>query len=295
MKEGLFFSSPEILNSSRVFGTCDTSELLDTELEYVAAQVQKLVIHHNQVSPNQMYVRALDEIIGLMRNGDAVLIAEPDLTVAYFGGMSPQLEPKEVQLLGKQIVELGNSITHPKYRRMGLAIQGTTARIEKGLQKYGEHTLMYCTTESPRVIRTFEQVNSSSNSRWHLEAVPFNRFPYLAGKTCIYAECGEDTSHVCANVRRKAEHSTRNHLSSITSQRESHMPCTLVVSDLAKALEYQNKCMQIHEQLLPEFSIVQPSYTDLTTEDILGVSAFYQKLRLSVLPGHNGFHHTNGY
>lgn len=264
------------------FPSVDTTLLAEDELGHIAHQVNNLVRNHNIQNPNQMYERSSDQLVDIMKRDRAVVFADIDLTVAYFGLINEQLLPDEVDILEYQLVELGNSIANPDYRGHGLAAQGTVARIEKAFQHFGENTILYCTTENPKVVRSYGQVNKHSNGRWKLESLPFNHMPYFAGRTCIYSECGLDPSHVCSEVRRPAALSSKEQLSAIAdeSSKMNSMHCTLVVSDAQKALEYQRNCIEWHPRVLPSVPVSGLTDGDLTGEDIRNVAKFYEQFRM---------------
>ena len=286
MPEQLFpYTSPTEFTSRQIlFPVVDTNLLAENELDHVAQQVNELVRSHNARNPNQMYERSPDQLKSAMKRDRAVVLADTDLTVAYFGLIDEQFFPDEVDLLEYQLVELGNSIANPEFRGHGLAAQGTVARIEKAFQHFGDNTILYCTTENERVVRSYNQVNKHSRGKWNLEPVPFNHMPYFAGRTCMYSECGLDQSHVCSEVRRPAALSSRDHLSTITdeSSKGKGMHCTLVVSDVNKAMQFQENCLQWHPKVLPSVPVCGLTDGDLTGEDIRNVAKFYEQFRMFV-------------
>jgi hypothetical protein len=264
--------------------TIDIGLLSPGDIDSIARQVQGLVKEHNVHHPNKMYERTPEQLIDILRKDSAVVFADSDLRVAYFGMFDERLLPDEVDILGYQIAELGNSITNPQYRKKGLATLGTAARIEKARKFFGDNTILFATTENEAILRAYNNVNSLSDGSWKLEPVPFNHMPYFAGTTCIFSECGLDPNHVCSQVRRPAALSKPEHFSAISSghKQESQMHCTLVVSDVAKAVDFQQHCIDWYPRLVPEVPVSNLTDGDLTGADIRNAALFFTNLRLFV-------------
>lgn len=282
------FSTPP--HTQKEIQTVDARLLSAGDMDSIAKQVQALVRAHNLKHPNKMYERTPEQLVDILMKDNAVVFADSDLTVAYFGMFDERLLPDEVDILGYQIAELGNSITNPHYRKRGLASLGTAARIQKARSFFGDNTILYATTENEAILRAYNNVNALSDGSWKLEPVPFNHMPYFAGTTCIFSECGLDPNHVCSQVRRPASLSRPEHFTSITSghhqdsgrHQEGKMHCTLVVSDVDKAVDFQNHCIELFPQLVPEVPVSNLTDGDLTGEDIRNAALFFTNLRLYV-------------
>lgn len=243
-------------------------------------QVYDLVADYNEKHHGALYQRDVEELTRMFTEDRAVMLLD-DTEVVYFGGISPKFSPEESQILDHQLVEFVNAIAHPRLQGNGVGTLGIALRFDKAFQTYGDNTIAYLTTINGRTARSFAASNTYAEDRWHAQPVDFSDYPYFAGLTCSYNALGMDDEHDCKTIRRKTAEANMgdfDQLLATSGPRVFDMPCTLIVSDTAKAQSFQNHCRLLHEQM-GEVPVVKEPEQNLDPEDILQVHDFFSKVR----------------
>ena len=254
--------------------------LSDGQIDDYMGQVHSYVVDHNRRYPGSMYDRGEKELKRLLREGQGITLLRGE-RVVYFGAMLPRFPDEMQSAMGNQVVELVNSIVPPEFQGSGYAKIGNALRMDVIMRTWGPDTLAFFTTENRVTAGAWDKLNKTHNAEdWHMQAVPWAEYPYLAGLTCNYSAKGMSPDHECALKRRCRPNSTPdafNQMVDPDSGLSNRMECTLMVSSLANANAFQDRARRMHEQFGGQ-PVIVPANEELTNEHVLEVDRFYATL-----------------
>ena len=211
------------------------------DLDHMAHQVSAQIAVYNADHPYEMLPKTPDTIRRQFLDGNSVIIAEEDSTVLYHGTYYPNFENGEDQILDYQVVELGTAIAHPDFRNgYGLGVEGSTLRLEKAHSVW-RHVIALSTNKQVLTTHVLHRAGMQAASFWD--------YPYLAYLTCTCENSSEACGFESCIFRRSPEESSRRALNLISKSPLGKMPCTLILSDLGAAGEFEQTCRDIDFKL----------------------------------------------
>ncbi len=211
------------------------------DLDYMAVQISRQIAAYNSDHPYEMLPKTPDIITRQFLDGNSIIIAEPDSTVLYHGTYYPNFENDEDQILRFQVVELGTAIAHPEFRNgYGLGVEGSVLRLKKARQTW-RHVIALSTNKQVLTTHVLHRAGMQAASFWD--------YPYLSYLTCTCENSSEACGFESCIFRRSPQESSRRSLDLIYRSPLGKMPCTLVLSDLRAAREFENICREVDSKL----------------------------------------------
>ena len=207
------------------------------ELPIMADQVSMMIAAYNSDHPFEMLPKDVDIVISQLTNGLSVMITtlegNPTPKVLFHGSLYPNFENGKEVRLGTQVIELGSWIVHPDYRGKGLGTEGVKRLLEIGRNRWDP--VLFLSTHKREVAL---KVSKSLG----LDAADYKDFPYLTYLTCTCTNCSESFGYESCVFRRK------------TSAIEvigdgGKIDCSLVISDLNLAQDFETRCRELHSQI----------------------------------------------
>lgn len=258
----------EVVTDPRQIPTALASEWMSQVTDFVAQQ--------NYLNAGSMYDRGHAELMRIFNERRGVTLLQEG-NVAYFSAMLPRFAPQVEQALGSQIVEVANVVVNPEMKGRGLGKIGNSVALGVIERKWPD-SVSFITTESRAMAASWAHADIDEGIG-RVEAVDWAELPYFTGLTCQYAAKGESAEHICALKRRDRSHSNAADLVNITHRVDDsdRIPCTLMVSNMQRALAFQERARILHEQLGGE-PVIIPVGQEITDDDVLQVDDLYARL-----------------
>ena len=202
------------------------------KLDMWAQQVSEMIDDFNQTHPNEMLPKTPEVIRTQLLAGESVLVVSPDKTrVLYHGSLYPLLKNEDVRKLGFQVLEFGSWIVPEDCRGRGLGTQGCRLLKQLAAQKWGRFIGL---ATNKRVIAAMAGIGGGG-----MTAVNFSDFPHLTKLTCV---CSSMQSGMCLYQRGSQDEIVISASSDKDLLHNGRMSCTLLVTDIAEAKEFERTC-----------------------------------------------------
>ncbi len=249
----------QIIDSSRVFNNYQQAleqGLTDGDIFELATQVSENISNHNAKHAQEMLPKSPQDILNSIQDGTSTFIYSKDqndeLIFLYHGAIYPLFSDQQVQTFKWQVYELGTAITHPQFRGMGIGTKGAQARIEKMHQMFPDNSI---NTLGISTVKRQYTKKALENAGMHQAEWVTN--PHIAATTCVCEGLTPIQTGVGCSYRRPPQPTliSPDHIQiqvSPDSQRASNnqeIPCTLMVSGLDKAAQFEQDVYNLYGSL----------------------------------------------
>lgn len=187
------------------------------------------------------------------------LVLEHDGEIVFHATGYENLSSEQVIGLGFQVVELGSWIA--LLRGQGVGKFGAVKLLERNQKIFGKEVIF---------LATHKRMNALNISKHdlHFKEVLYEDYPYLAYLTCTCDNCSETYGFQSCPFRSRQ-------LENIPDEK-GKIDCTLVISSVEKANEFEKKCREESEKLgLP---VLEPG-EKITTERMKIAKELFGKMK----------------
>ena len=216
-----------------IFSGSQESWKFDGRLDVWARQISEMIAQFNLTHSNEMLAKSPVVIRDQFLAGESVLIISSETDeVLYHGSLYPLLGNEGAQRLGMQVVEFGFWIVPERYRGQGLGTEGCRLLKELAAEKWGKYVGL---ATNKRVIAAMAAIGGGG-----MTAVNFVDFPTLSRLTCV---CASLQDGKCP-YRRGFQETIAIDAGSVDLLHNGGMACTLLVTDVVIALEFERICQE---------------------------------------------------
>ena len=232
-------------------------------------QISAAISNYNRTHLSEMLDKSPEQLLKQFIAGLSVLLVhqnggEPQ--AIFHATAYSALSPVQSNKLNFQVYEAGSVITMPEFQNLGIGKRGSD------LLAY----VIWEKNENPIWLATNKQAKAflAMTHGAGMEGADFHQLPYLTGLTCTCKNCSELFGFSC-QYRRPSALAAPEMFDSITvTENNGHMPCTLIVSDLQKALDFETICRQKSVRL----GITPAPPGQINIDIMTQVSRFFNKL-----------------
>lgn len=198
----------------------------------VARRVSDMISEYNAEHPFEMLAKSPDVVLHQLDSGLSVLLVSPDdEKLLFHGSLYPNFENGEDKVLGMQVIEVGSWMVPEESRGHHFGTHGVEALLDLGRKNWVD----------PLFISTHKRVAALKVSEHNnLQLVDYEDVPYLSYLTCTCTNCSEREGFNHCQFRRSTN--------GIVIYEEGKIDCSLVVSDITRALLFEENCRQIHSE-----------------------------------------------
>jgi hypothetical protein len=202
-------------------------ELTMAQAESISAGINSYIA----TAGPEMLPKTGQEIMVQYQTGQS-LVLEHEGNVVFHATGYENLSKEQVFALGYQVVELGSWIA--MLRGQGVGTFGAVKLLERNREMFGENAIF---------LATHKRMNALNISKHELgfEEVLYEYFPYLAYLTCTCDNCSESFGFSSCPFRSKQ-------IGNIPDAK-GKIDCTLVISDIKKARDFENRCREESKRL----------------------------------------------
>lgn len=206
----------------------------------------------------EMLPKEPSDIMSQYKTGQS-LVLERDGKIVFHATGYENLSSEQVLGLGFQVVELGSWIA--MLRGQGVGKFGAVELLKRNQEIFGENVIF---------LATHKRMNALNISKHDLQfkEVLYEDYPYLAYLTCTCDNCSETHGFQTCPFRSKQ-------LENIPDE-NGKIDCTLVISSVEKANEFEKGCREESEKLgLP---VLEPG-EKITTERMKIAKELFDKMK----------------
>jgi hypothetical protein len=178
-----------------------------------------------EVGP-EMLPKGPEDIMAQYRTGQT-LVLEHDGKIVFHATGYENLNNEQVSNLGFQVVELGSWIA--MLRGQGVGKVGAVELLERNKEVFGDDVIFLATHKRMNALNI-----SKNDLKFH--EVLYEDFPYLAYLTCTCDNCSETYGFPQCPFRSKQ-------IGNIPDEK-GKIDCTLVISSVEKANEFEKRCRE---------------------------------------------------
>lgn len=208
----------------------------------------------------EMLPKSLDDILKQFSTGQSVVLAEQSGNVMFHATGYENLNERQFSKLGVQVVEFGSWIAMIRGQRIG--VYGAVELLNHSKKVFGESTIF---------IATHKRINALNISLHDLgfKEVLYKDYPYLAYLTCTCENCSETFGFDhCPYRAKKVKNSP---------DKTGKIDCTLVISDIGLATEFEKLCRKLHKEMGEK---PLSSGEQISTERMLIAKEFFDRLNI---------------
>jgi hypothetical protein len=233
----------------------------------LANQTSGMIAEYNSGHPHEMLSKPPEIVVKQFEKGLSVMMITPinetREEVVFHGSLYPSFEDGEEKILGCQVVECGSWIVNPKYRGHGLGTEGVGKLMDLGREIWSP-VLFLATHKRMAALKVSRNLN--------LVDVQYHDFPYLSYLTCTCVNCSEAHGFTACGFRRKTQEME------IIGE-DGKIGCTLVVSDLNLANNFEQRCRELHSKMGVDY--VEPGVISIDTMN--RARSFFDGLKLGLV------------
>ena len=180
----------------------------------------------------EMLPKTPDQIMKQAQTGQSVVLVDGKNNVMFHATGYENLNARHLDVLGFQVVEFGSWVAMVRGQRIG--VTGAIELLNHSNEIFGDNAIF---------LATHKRINALNISLHDLkfDQVLYEDFPYLAYLTCTCENCSESFGFTTCPFRFKELNSRPDE--------NGKIDCTLVISSVEKAREFERRCREASQKL----------------------------------------------